>query len=378
MTFLSLLFGLSLTIQCLFWGIIFGRFAFFYTSKSTKKAQCRGVSLIICARNEATNLRQFLPLWLSQNYPNYEVIVVDDRSEDQTPEILQQFAEKYPHFRFLTIDQKPINFNGKKYALEQGIKSTQHDIILLTDADCYPVSPENIRLRAEAFHDQTEVILGYSPYKFTSNFLNFVIQYETLYTAIQYFSLAFWGHPYMGVGRNLGYSRQLFYQKNGFDKYKAIIGGDDDLFINQNATAENTRLVIDSESQIISIPEQTWQAWFQQKKRHLSVGKFYRWQHKLILGSLTLSQLGFWFLFWLIFFSQENLIFFWISFLTRQSIMFLVFKRIHNRLQSSLPLRFVFIFDFLYLFYYTFTGFISLISKKTAWKEENDSSRIKH
>ncbi len=382
MTLLTVLFLLFLSIQLVFWIGIFGRFVFLFEEKeSTLVAKNQAVSVLICAKNEAENLQKFLPLWLGQSHPNYEVLVINDRSTDQTSVILSQLSEKYTHLRVLDLKTKPENYDGKKYAIEQGMRQAKHDLILLTDADCYPKSPTNLQERAGQFDEKTNFVLGYSPYKFMPTWLNFMIQYETLYTALQYFSMAFLGNPYMAVGRNLGYRQQLFWAKNGFDKTKHLTGGDDDLLVNQYAHQSTTRVVIHPDSQVVSMPEMSWRAWFHQKKRHLSAGKSYHLKDQIWSFVLFLSQFMCWICLvcGIFFWENQELIRNLGGFLMRQGIILLILSRLAQRLGSRLPLKFVFVLEFLYILYYLYTGIISLISKKIAWKIKNDDSfRTKH
>ncbi|MEY3399319.1 MAG: hypothetical protein RL220_1913, partial [Bacteroidota bacterium] len=96
------------------------------------------VSVIICARNEEKNLREHIPVLMEQDYPEFEVIVVNDSSWDDTDAILNAFHVHYPNLRIVTLDEEKQNLQGKKFALTLGIKAAKYDTILLTDADCVP------------------------------------------------------------------------------------------------------------------------------------------------------------------------------------------------------------------------------------------------
>jgi len=253
-----------------------------------KRKTRKPVSVIICAKNEASNLEQFLPRVLEQDYPDFELIVVNDSSTDHTEELLAELAVKYPHLRFTSIPSNGKFLHGKKLAVTLGIKSAKHEHILLTDADCYPASDQWLQKMSSRFSREKKIILGYGRYERKKGMLNLLIRYETVFTAMQYLSYAIKGKPYMGVGRNLAYHKDLFFKHKGFASHYHISSGDDDLFVNEASNRENTATEFSPESHTISIPKSSLKTWIKQKKRHLSAGKHYsfssRWQ---IAGELV-------------------------------------------------------------------------------------------
>jgi glycosyltransferase involved in cell wall biosynthesis len=146
--------------------------------------------------------------------------------------------------KMVNIDSTPAHVNGKKYAITLGIKAAKHDWILLTDADCRPNNEQWIRVVSERCSEDKNFVLGYSAYEKRPGFLNLFIRFETLLTAIQYIGFALAGNPYMGVGRNLAYRKSVFLENKGFNNFLSVTGGDDDLFVNQHATAKNTAVVL--------------------------------------------------------------------------------------------------------------------------------------
>jgi glycosyltransferase involved in cell wall biosynthesis len=233
------------------------------------------VSVIICAKNEAANLDKFLPRVLEQDYPDFELIVVNDCSTDHTEELLAELSVKHPHMRFTSIPANEKFRHGKKLALTIGLKSAKHEHIVLTDADCYPASDQWLRLMASRFSPGKKIILGYGRYEQRKGLLNLLIRYETVFTAMQYLSSAIKGRAYMGVGRNLAYEKDLFFKNKGFASHYHISSGDDDLFVNETSTKENTSIEVSPGSHTISIPKSSLKSWIKQKKRHLSAGRHY-------------------------------------------------------------------------------------------------------
>ncbi len=261
---------------CIFCVIPLLRFAKKGTSnaQSNKEVVLPPISVIICSKNEAVNLKQYLPQVLSQQYPHFEVVVVNDASTDETLNVLSDFQKKHAHLKVVTILQaEKTTMGGKRQALQRGIEQAQHNYLLLTDADCYPSSNRWIELMAKHFANGKQIVLGYGPYFSEKGWLNKVVGYETLHTALRYLSCALAGMPYMGVGRNLAYTKQLFYESGGFDGQSHLTSGDDDLLVNKAATAKNTAIEVHRDAFCYSPPPANWSAWYRQKARHLGAGK---------------------------------------------------------------------------------------------------------
>lgn len=250
-----------------------------------EQTELPGVSVIVCARNEEENLQDYLHNLLTQDYPLYEVIVVDDGSEDQTRMILEQYARQCNNMYHTFVPHGARVMSTKKLALTIGIKAAHYDYILLTDADCRPESKKWIREMMGGFADaNAELVLGFSPYFEHDTLLSRLISYDTLWSGLLYMGMARSGHPYMGVGRNLAYRRGTFFANNGFQGLLNERSGDDDLFVNKVATNKNTRVVCNRDSLTWSSPKPTWSEWIQQKRRHLSVSPLYRVSSKLRIG----------------------------------------------------------------------------------------------
>jgi glycosyltransferase involved in cell wall biosynthesis len=230
-----------IAIQLVYYLFVFGKFAFAKAQKSTPKRI--PISVIVCAKNEAENVIKYIPILAEQDYPDYEIILIDDASSDDTSEIFEEFEKQYSNIRLVNVENNEAFWGNKKYALTLGIKASKKDYLLFTDADCYPATKDWITTMSSQFTMHKTLVLGYGAYeKIANSFLNKIIRYETLLTAVQYFSWAKIGHPYMGIGRNLAYKKEEFYNVNGFIDHIKIRSGDDDLFINQVATSKNTAI----------------------------------------------------------------------------------------------------------------------------------------
>jgi glycosyltransferase involved in cell wall biosynthesis len=365
------IFLLITLIQITFNGLIFSRLLFIQPKNKKELREVKFISIIVCARNEKTNLRTLVPLLLNQNYPNFEVIIVDDRSTDGSAELLKEWQKKDNRLIIKEISETPAGWNSKKYALTQGIEQARGEAVLLTDADCVPASEDWLALMISQLTDNQAIVLGVSLYQRTKGVLNAFIQYETFYTALQYLSLATWGLPYMGVGRNLLYKKSLFVDNQGFNQNMAVTGGDDDLLVGQIATKKNTTICIEPKAYTISIPKTTWGTWYRQKLRHLSVGKQYKTLPQLTLGVLNLSQILFWLLSIYIILGARNENFYGIFisfFLLRSVIVYGLYYLINQKLQAQIIPYTIPFFDFLFGFYIFTVGLIALSQKHIQWK----------
>jgi cellulose synthase/poly-beta-1,6-N-acetylglucosamine synthase-like glycosyltransferase len=241
------------------------------------------VSVIVCARDATDLLKQNLPSVLSQNYPEYEVIVVNDGNNELTDILLRELKHSYPQLRSTFVPHGTTNISTKKLALTLGIKAARYDWLLFTDADCAPGSDNWIASMMRNATQGTEIILGYGAYQNQKGMLNRLITYDTLFIALQYLGFAHAGKPYMGVGRNLAYHKSVFQRNNGFTPNLNLPSGDDDLFVNRAATKFNTRIEVSPGSVTWSEPKQSLHAWLYQKERHLSVSSYYTTRSKFAL-----------------------------------------------------------------------------------------------
>lgn len=289
------LFAVAALIQLIYYFVFYLRPAINKSTVHTKKTPA--VSVIICARNEANNLKAFLPSILEQDYSDFEVIVINDCSEDDTEDILESFSKNYPKLKVTTIHKDLSMRHNKKMALFLGIKAASNELLLLTDADCQPESSNWIRSHISAFTERTDFVLGYGAYLKKKGLLNKYIRFDTMFIAMQYLGMAKAGIPYMGVGRNLAYKRSVFFNNKGFGPHLNLQSGDDDLFVNALARKQNTIINTSPDSFTRSVPSINWGEFVKQKTRHMSTATHYRSLSKILLLAEPVSRLFFYFLF---------------------------------------------------------------------------------
>ncbi len=292
LNFIFYFFIIVVAIQFFYYVIIFGKFSFYKSKKQTN--QNYPISVIVCAKNEEENVKNYLPLLLSQDYSNFEIVLIDDASSDETLEVFEEFEKLHKNIKLVKVENNEAFWGNKKFALTMGIKAAKNDHLLFTDADCYPTSNQWISEMSSHFTKEKTIVLGYGSYgKIANSFLNKIIRFETLITATQYFSWSKMGKPYMGVGRNLAYNRSEFFEVNGFVDHMKIRSGDDDLFINQVANNTNTAICYSPISFTKSEPKNSFKEWTNQKRRHIATANYYKAFDKLQLTIFYLSQILF-------------------------------------------------------------------------------------
>ena len=367
---LSIILLASLLIQLIYYWILFSKLAFSKKQAPATTAQ-PPVSVVIAARNEYHHLKKNLPAILEQKYSDFEVVVVNHASDDETADYLKELKNSYPHLKVITIEQDLNFFHGKKFPLSIGIKSAAHEILLLTDADCQPASPYWISRMASNYSETTEVVIGYGPYEQEKGFLNKLIRYDTFLVAMQYLSYALAGKPYMGVGRNLSYRKSLFMKHKGFISHYSVASGDDDLFINEVATKHNTLVELSPESFIFSEPKHSFTAWYRQKLRHLTTGKSYQAKYKFLLGTFSLS-LGIYYLslITLLAVTAKPVLLYVVlgSVLLRFLSLLIIHNKVLNKLQEKQLLLFSLLWEPIHLLLMFVIGFMGLFTKATRWK----------
>ena len=286
-----IVFGISLVIQLLYhWGV-FSKVAFYKRSARPKlNEELEPVSIVLCARDAYEYLVELIPALLKQDYPNFEIVVVNDCSDDETEEYLKDLERNEPRVKPVQLKQHLNFFNGKKFPLSMGIKSAKNDLIVLTDCNCMPVNDQWLRSVVNRYNTRTEIVIGYSPLVHKKSALNRIMRFDNLQNGLLYLSAALKRHAYMGVGKNLSYRKELFYRNQGFISHYTTSVGEDDLFINQTATKKNTEVLIDAENAILTTPTGNFHLWMRQKASRYSTVSKYDSGSRMYLSLFYVSQ----------------------------------------------------------------------------------------
>ena len=288
-TFLILI--LTTGVQLFYYLRYYLAVAFFKPSEASPEKP--PVSVIICARNEVENLNNFLPAVLEQDYPDYEVIVVNDCSEDNSYDVIGKYISKYPHLKVSSINKDPKFTHNRKLAQLIGIKAAKSETLLFINADSKPESNLWLATMVSQFTENTVFVLGYGGYFRKKGLLNAYIRYDCMTIAMQYLGMALRGLPYMGVGRNLAYKRSVFFNNKSYGVYNQLVSGDDDLFVNSNATVDNTVVEFQHCSHTRSVPATTVKEFFKQKCRYLTTAPYYKLRNKIMLLTEPVSRMLF-------------------------------------------------------------------------------------
>lgn len=362
-------------LLCFFMAVVAAYHVYFfirfirYRPPERKQSQTHPVSVVICARDEAHNLEKNLPLFLTQQFDTtHEVLVVNDNSFDDTKFFLEELGNIYRHLHAVNLKQEAKHIPGKKYPLSIGIKSSKYEVMLLTDADCRPASEHWIQKMQEALsNNEAKIVLGYGAHERRPGFFNKLVRFETFHTALQYLSYALAGKPYMGVGRNLSYTKGLFFEVKGFSSINHIPGGDDDLFINRVANGQNTAIVVNPEAFTYSQPAENFNQWWRQKTRHYSTARYYKSRHQWLLGIYALAN---WLFFPLLVLSA--IFFSWpyaVAVLAfRWALLGLVWGKAMQKLRENDLIAVFWLLDIWQFFYYIIFSFSLVMKPRSSWK----------
>lgn len=288
---------LSLIFLSLYYGLIHFRIGRWHRKKETGNdapSKLPPVSVVLTARNDAVWLKENLVYLLEQDYPDFEVVVVDYLSHDDTQFVLKLLKDYYPHLKVVPFKEDVNLFQGKKYPLSIGIKSAKNDILLLADPDCTPKNMQWLRGMVKGYSDKnTQIVLGFCGLKRTKTLLGVMQQYDNLSYSSHYLGHALLGHPYTGSGRNLSYRRNFFFKQGAFIRHYSVAGGSDDLFVYQNATGDNTAICIDSDACLSTEPKKTFSQWHRQRLDRVSTRNWHSWGSRLQEDLLPLCNIIF-------------------------------------------------------------------------------------
>ena len=284
-------------VQLFYFWFYYSRVAFFKKTTEDETDAPIPVSIIISARNEYPALHENLPLILNQDHPDFEVVVVNERSTDDSEMLLKELQKQYDNLKVVDLRYSVSFLKGKKLPISVGIKSASHDHLILTDAGCRPAGDQWIQNMTRHLRGDKTIVLGYSSYEQQAGIMNKIIRLDNLYDGLQYLGFALAGRPYKGDGGNLSYSRSLFYAVKGFTAHYKIPAGDDDLFVNHAATNKNTAVEFSPEAHTVASPPDTFSGWLKQKRQRSITYRYYKEKDKRRISLFRVSGLLFYPLF---------------------------------------------------------------------------------
>lgn len=280
-------------IQALYYILVFGKVSSFVSKKKKQKEEpsetLPAVSVVIATKNEEFFLKENLGLFLEQDYPEFEVIVVNDASTDDTQYVLKAFSKLYPRLNVVNIVENVNKFKGRKFPISLGVKAAKHDRIILAGADCVPSGFDWLKSIVGGFSGGKELVLGYVALSNAKSLAGKIMQYDNVTTTMNYMGLGLSGLAYRGNGKNLAFSKNLFFSVGGFTKHYNYTLGEDDIFVSQVATRRNTTVVLSKESVLSCSAKKKYRTWKDEKKRRLSIHKFRGIFPRTLLSTVPLT-----------------------------------------------------------------------------------------
>lgn len=251
------------------------------------------VSIIVCANNEVENLSMNLPKLLEQNYPSYEVIVVNDGSTEESCNLLKQLVKKYPNLHHTFLPREAKYTNRKKMCLNIGIKAAHNEQLIIVDADCEPESNAWLSYIMRNYTSEVDLVLGFSDFREKKGFLNKLIGYENLLSTMQFMGFALKGRVIKGNGHNISYKKSIVVKNKAVSSHLRLEYGDDDLLVQEISTAKNVRIEFSPDSVIHANRKISFKNYLYDKEKKLMTQEQYKKSLKALLYIDKISNLAY-------------------------------------------------------------------------------------
>lgn len=248
------------------------------TARVVYASDLPSVSVVVYAHaEEAENLPNLLPALLAQDYPCYEVIVVNDAVSFEMQNAIALYECEYSNVYQTSVPETVYNVSRKKLGITLGVKAAKNDVIVLIESNCKPQGNSWLMSMARNFVPGIDVVLGYTRMVDNSGKKQSGFQaFNRALFAIRYLAYAIIGKPYMGVGSNMAYRKEVFFANKGFSATLNLHYGDDDLLINEIAHGRNTRVEIAPESIVESRHDNVKEAWDESRMKYGFTSKYLR------------------------------------------------------------------------------------------------------
>jgi len=247
------------------------------------------VSIIICARDKGEVLAKNLPALFDQKYPEFQIVVVNDASSDETEDILQQFEHR-PNFYHTFVPKGVRSISARKMAMTLGLKAAVYDYVLFMDVAGIPESDVWIATMMRNFDWRGSVVLGFASFKDKKGFRNQLVAYDNLFSTMQWMGLALSGKPYRATSVNLAFKKELFFKNNGFASNLSLRSGDDDLLIGEIATRNNVKIEVSTDSKVEIETRSPWYDWKEKTFSLFPTARQYKFGIKLLLWLENLTR----------------------------------------------------------------------------------------
>ena len=286
------LFGIITFLELIYYYVIFARFSF-HKKKKAVSIQQVPVSVIMVVKDAAGVLLKTLPRLLNQQYAQFEVVIVNDNSQDETKLLVLEYQQQYKNIKLVDLDSAVTTIRGKKFAISMGVRCASYEHLLFTDPECTPSSSHWLGKMAENFVGQTRIVLGYSTYQKRNNPFNRMLHFDTLLNAVEYFSLARIHSTYRGDFKNLAFTAPLFDKQRGFATHNHISYGEEDIFISRAATKNNTAIEFSPDAVTVLQRASNFRYWKDHKLGLFYTRKLNTFKNRFLLNGYAIINLLF-------------------------------------------------------------------------------------
>lgn len=290
--FFLVLFGVITFIELVYYYVVFARFSFMKKKKATAIQQVP-VSVVMVVKDAASVLLKTLPRLLNQQYDDFEIVMVNDNSQDETKLLILEYQQQYKNIKLVDLETAVTTIRGKKFALSMGIRCASHEHIIITDPECSPTSTHWIEKMAQNFVGQKKIVLGYSTYEKRNTPFNRLLHFDTLFNAMEYFSLARIHSTYRGDNKNLAFASSLFDAQRGFAAHNHISYGDEDIFISRAANKSNTAIEFSPDAVTVLQRGTNHRYWRDHKEGLYFTRKYNTFKNRLLLNGFGVVNILF-------------------------------------------------------------------------------------
>ena len=330
-------------------------------------SQLSRISIIVALKNEQNNARACLEALVNQTYPKdlLDIIIVDDGSTDDTPNILAEFENKYSFLTVFENESTPPALSSKKFALNKAIESSTGEIMLFTDADCVP-PPDWVYAITSCFSPEVGLVAGFSPLiDPTDSIIGKLLHLDSLVNGAVAAGSIGLGGAVTCTGRNIAYRREVYNQVNGFDTIMHSVSGDDDLFLQlvHKKTNWKIRFTNDRDTVVPSYQTKTLKHFFAQKRRHLSTGKYYNLKLKIAYVLFHSSNLFFFIFLAVSIIRNQNVFLAILLFLIKLLMDWLIITASSKTFSVRSDMKYFLFWEIFFVFYHLVIGPVSWFGK---------------
>jgi len=275
-------------INCLYY-IIFSKFSFSKHS-TAKEANQTPVSVIVYSKNEAALLPEFLSQFKDQTHTNYEIVLVNNASSDDTRYIFEAFQKDNQNVQIVNVENNEAFWGSRKYALTLGIKKATYENLLFTTTSAIFSSKDWIAKSSSFLNTDKQIFVGYSFFEKKGGFVNTFIRFSEIVSHLFNYGVGVITKPYHASQANFGYIKSLFFENRGFSDHMSIKEGSEDLFLKFNATSKNVVISTSKDNAVQKKSPASFSEWLQYKANQKYISRYYSFSNKLNLKLFGISQ----------------------------------------------------------------------------------------